>query len=48
MTRNTAYLIIGVLAVAAIVLGYLYYQKRQKSSGIELSVGHNSISVEKK
>ena len=48
MTRNTTYLVISVIAVSAIVLGYLYYQKRQSGSGIELSVGHSSISVEKK
>ena len=48
MNRNSAYLIVGVLAAAAIVLGYLYYQERQKSSGIEISVGHSSISIDKK
>jgi len=48
MNRNPVYLIAGVLAVAAIVLGYLYYQERQKTTGIEISVGHNSISIDKK
>lgn len=47
MTRNPTYLIVGVLAIAAIVLGYLYYQERQKTAGIEISVGHNSISIDK-
>jgi len=48
MNRNPTYLIVGVLVVAAIVLGYLYYQERQKTTGIEISIGHNSISVDKK
>ena len=48
MNRDQTYLVGGVLAIAAIVLGYLYYQERQKTSGIEISVGHSRISVEKK
>lgn len=48
MNRNSSFLIVGLLATAAIVLGYLYYQERQKTSGIEISVGHHSISVDKK
>jgi len=48
MNRNSVYLIVGVLAAAAIVLGYLYYQERQKTSGIEISVRHNGISVDEK
>ena len=48
MNRNASYLIVAVLAAAAIVLGYLYYQERQKTSGVEISVGHNSISIDKK
>lgn len=47
MDRNVLYLIIGALAVATLVLSYHFYQERQKT-GIEISVGHNSISVEKK
>jgi predicted negative regulator of RcsB-dependent stress response len=48
MNRDQTYLVVGVLAIAVIVLGYLYYQERQKSSGIEISVGHSSISIDKK
>lgn len=48
MSRNSTSLIVAGLAAAAIVLGYLYYQERQKTSGIEISVGHNSISVDKR
>lgn len=48
MNRNILYLIIGVLAVAAIVLGYQYYQESQETSGVEVNVGEGSLSVETK
>jgi predicted negative regulator of RcsB-dependent stress response len=48
MNRNTLYLVIGVLAVAAVVLGYQLYQERQKTTGIEINVGKSGISIEKK
>ena len=46
MNRNTIYFIGGLLAVAVLVLGYQLYQERHKS-GIEISVGSNSISMRK-
>ena len=48
MNRNTLYLVIGVLVVGTVVLGYQLYQERQKTSGIEISVGKNGMSIEKK
>jgi hypothetical protein len=48
MTRNVLYLIIGALVVAAVVIGYLLYQERQKTTGIEINVGTSGISIEKK
>jgi hypothetical protein len=48
MTRNRLYLIIGALAVATVVLGYLYYQERQKTTGIEINVDKSGISIEEK
>jgi len=48
MNRNGIYLVVGALTVAALVLGYLLYQERQKTSGIDISVGEHHISVEKK
>ena len=48
MERDSIYLMVGALTAAALVLGYFCYQERQKTSGVEISVGHNSISVEKK
>ncbi|MCC2099111.1 MAG: hypothetical protein KDJ29_19635 [Hyphomicrobiales bacterium] len=47
MNRNTLYGIIGVLAVAIIVIGYMYYQERQKS-GIQIELGKNGVSIEAK
>ena len=48
MNRNILYLVIGVLAVAAAVLGYQFYQERQKTTGIEINIGERGISIEKK
>jgi predicted negative regulator of RcsB-dependent stress response len=48
MSRNVLYLVIAVLAVAAAVFGYQLYQDRQKTTGIEISVGERGISIEKK
>jgi hypothetical protein len=48
MNRNILCLIIGALAVATAVLGYQFYQDRQKTTGIELTVGGSGISIEKK
>jgi hypothetical protein len=48
LNRNTITLIIGVLAVATAVLGYLLYQEREKPKGIGISIGGSGISVGKK
>ena len=48
MNRNVLYLVVGVLAVAALVSGYRLYQERQKTTGIEINVGKSGISIEKK
>ena len=48
MNRSVLYLIIGALAVATAVLGYQFYQERQKATGIEINVGKSGISIEKK
>lgn len=44
MNRNTAYLVIGVLAAAAVIFGYLYYQESQ--SGVTIEFGEQGISIE--
>jgi hypothetical protein len=48
MNRNTVTLLVGALAVAVVVLGYLIYQERQESNGVELNVDGHRISIEKK
>jgi predicted negative regulator of RcsB-dependent stress response len=48
MNRNILYLIIGVLAVAAVVFAYQLYKERQKPTGIEINVGKGGISIEKR
>ena len=47
MNRNVVYIIVGVLAVATVILSYQLYQERH-ATGIEINVGKNSISVEKR
>ena len=48
MNRNILYLIIGALVVVGAVIGYLLYQDRQKTTGIQINVGKSGISIEKK
>ncbi len=48
MGRNGLYLLLGALVVAIVVIGYLLYQERQKTSGIDINVGKGGISVETK
>jgi hypothetical protein len=48
MNRIILYLVIGALSVATAVLGYQFYQQRQKTAGIEITVGGSGISIEKK
>ncbi len=48
MSCNGLYLLLGALVVAIVVIGYLLYQERQKTSGIDINVGKGGISVETK
>jgi predicted negative regulator of RcsB-dependent stress response len=48
MNRNGLYLLIGALVVAVGVVGYLYYQERQQTAGVDISVGKSGISIETK
>jgi predicted negative regulator of RcsB-dependent stress response len=45
MKRNNLYLIIGVLAVAVVIVGYLYYREQQKTR-LEIKVNDQGLSVE--
>lgn len=48
MSCNALYLIVGILAVAAVAMGYQLYSERQKTEGVVIDVGKNGISIEKK
>jgi predicted negative regulator of RcsB-dependent stress response len=48
MNRNVSYIVIGALALVAVVFGYQLYQERQKTTGVEISIGDRGISIEKK
>jgi hypothetical protein len=45
MGRSALYVLVGALAVAAAVLGYLYYQEQQ-TSGVEINIGEGGVSIE--
>jgi hypothetical protein len=45
---NLLYGLIGVLAIAATVLGIQLYRAKQASTGVEISIGDRGISIEKK
>jgi hypothetical protein len=48
MNRNLLYFIVGALVVATAVVSYLFYQERQKTSGIDINVDKGGISIETK
>jgi hypothetical protein len=48
MSRNTLYLVIGLLAAGVIVVGYLYYEESRSPSGIEIEIGEHGITIEEK
>jgi len=48
MNNNVLYALIGALAVATAVLGYRFYQDRQETTGIEITVGKAGIAIDKK
>jgi hypothetical protein len=48
MNHNVLYLVIAGLVVAAAFFGYMLYQERQKTTGIEINAGKGGVSIEKK
>lgn len=44
MSRNFLLVLIGALAISAIVAGYLYYQERQ--SGVEIRIDGTGLTIE--
>jgi len=47
LNRNILYVAIGLLAVAAGVLGYFYYQENKKATGVEINIDDQGISIQK-
>lgn len=45
---NLLYGLIGVLAIAATVLGIQLYREKQATTGVEISIGDRGISIEQK
>ena len=48
MNRNTLYIVIAVLVVGVAIVGFQLYQERQKTTGVEINLGENGISIQKK
>jgi len=48
MDRNILYAIVGVLAVAVVVLGVALQHEREKSTGISIEATKNGISIQHK
>ncbi|MDB5545514.1 MAG: hypothetical protein JWO64_2663 [Hyphomicrobiales bacterium] len=46
--NNVLFAIIGALAVIAAVLGYQNYQERKQPEGMQITVGRDGISIDKK
>ena len=46
MNRNSLYLIVGVLAVAVVVLSIYVIQEESKPDGVEIRLDKSGISVE--
>ncbi len=48
MNQRALYLIIGLLIAGGIALGLQLFNERQKTGHVEIDVGKNGISIEKK
>ena len=48
MNRSALYLIIGILIAGGVAMGFQLYNERQKTGHVEIDVGKNGISIEKK
>ncbi len=46
MSRDFLSILIGVLAVCAVVVSYLYYQERQ--SGIDIQINEHGVTIDGK
>ena len=48
MNRNVLSVAVGALAVCVVILGYKVYQDNKQPKGVQITVGQNGLSVEKK
>ena len=48
MNRNALYLIIATLILAGCAMGYQLYSERQKTDRVEIEVGKDGISIQKR
>jgi hypothetical protein len=46
VSRNQLYAICAVFGMVIVVLGYLVYEDRQKSKGVEIKIDDNGISIQ--
>lgn len=46
MSRSAFYLVIGILALAAAVAGYLYYQ--ESKGGIDIEIDKDGVTIDGK
>ena len=46
--RNTLVLVIIAFAIVSGVLGYRYYVEHKKTSGIQIDIGKEGVSIEQK
>ena len=46
MSKNTLYLILGVLAVIIVAFGIYYFYQESREPSLEIRVGEEGISVE--
>jgi hypothetical protein len=47
MSQNVLYVIIALLVVAGAALSYAYYQETKTTSGVNINVDKNGISIQK-
>lgn len=45
---NLLYLLIGALVVVVVGMGYYIYHEKQQEKGVELKIGEQGVSIEKK
>ena len=44
MSRGSVYILIGLLAAAVVVIGYLYYEESQE--GVDIRIDESGVSID--